>query len=54
MLSLDLSYLLAVEHLPLNLKDPFDRLLIIQAQAEKLPIASADVALDAYDVERLW
>lgn len=53
-LSLNLSYLLAVEHLPLHHKDPFDRLLIAQAQAEKLAVISADIALDAYDIERIW
>lgn len=54
MLDLNLNYLLAVEHLPLHHKDPFDRLLVAQAQAEKLAIVSADTALDAYDIERIW
>ena len=35
-------------------KDPFDRMLIAQAQAEGLPILSNDAALDAYSVRRLW
>jgi len=35
-------------------KDPFDRMLIAQAQAENLPLLSNDVAFDAYSVRRLW
>jgi PIN domain nuclease of toxin-antitoxin system len=35
-------------------KDPFDRMLIAQAQAENVPIVSNDPALDGYGVRRLW
>ncbi len=35
-------------------KDPFDRLLIVQAQVEGLPVISADAALDGYDLRRHW
>jgi PIN domain nuclease of toxin-antitoxin system len=35
-------------------KDPFDRMLIAQAQAESLPILSNDEAFDTYSVRRLW
>jgi len=35
-------------------KDPFDRMLIAQAQAENLSIISNDVAFDHYGVRRLW
>jgi PIN domain nuclease of toxin-antitoxin system len=50
----------SVEHavraglLPGPHKDPFDRMLIAQAQAENLPIVSNDTALDGYGVHRLW
>jgi PIN domain nuclease of toxin-antitoxin system len=37
--------------LPPHHKDPFDRLLIAQAQIEGLPILTADPAFKAYDVE---
>ena len=40
--------------LPMHHRDPFDRLLIAQAQAMNAPILSADTALDRYDVKRLW
>jgi PIN domain nuclease of toxin-antitoxin system len=35
-------------------EDPFDRMLIAQAQAENLSIVSNDRALDGYGVRRLW
>ncbi len=34
--------------------DPFDRMLIAQAMVEGVSIVSADAALDAYPVTRLW
>jgi len=35
-------------------KDPFDRMLIAQCQAEGLPIISNDRAFDDYGVRRIW
>jgi len=35
-------------------RDPFDRLIISQAIAEKMPIVSNDSAFDAYPVTRIW
>ena len=35
-------------------RDPFDRMLAAQAQAEELPIASRDVVFNGYGVRRLW
>lgn len=35
-------------------RDPFDRMLAAQAQAENLPIVSADTIFDSYRVRRLW
>lgn len=34
--------------------DPFDRMLIAQAQIEGLPILTADPAISRYDVETIW
>jgi PIN domain nuclease of toxin-antitoxin system len=45
---------LAVEKLPFHHRDPFDRLLVVQAQAEDLTIVSRDVLFDQYHVLRLW
>lgn len=35
-------------------KDPFDRMLIAQAQAENLAIVSNDTVFDRYGVRRVW
>ena len=35
-------------------KDPFNRMLIAQVQAENLPLVSNDAALDGYKVRRIW
>jgi PIN domain nuclease of toxin-antitoxin system len=40
--------------LPLHHRDPFDRLLVAQAQSLNIPIVSADAILDAYDIKRIW
>ena len=35
-------------------RDPFDRMLIAQAQTENLPIISNDRVFDRYHVKRIW
>jgi len=35
-------------------KDPFDRMLIAQAQAENLPIITNEMVFDGYGVRRIW
>ena len=45
---------LAVATLPAIHGDPFDRLLIAQAQVERLPILTADPHIARYDVETIW
>ena len=40
--------------LPRHHKDPFDRLLVAQAQATGWPIISADPVFDHYGVRRIW
>ncbi len=53
-LPINLSHTYRLSHLPLHHRDPFDRLLITQAQEEDLPVLSADSAFDLYDVEVIW
>ena len=53
-LSIELSHIAVVVTLPFHHRDPFDRLLVAQSIVEGLPIVSADVALDAYGVNRQW
>lgn len=43
-----------VRHLPHHHRDPFDRLLIAQAQLERMPIVTADASFHPYDVEVVW
>ncbi len=53
--SLDISteHALAVENLPHYHKDPFDRMLIAQAQVERLTLVTGDLRLKAYPVKIL-
>ncbi len=44
----------ATGELPLHHRDPFDRLLIAQAQLEGCAIVSGDSAFAAYDVPVVW
>jgi PIN domain nuclease of toxin-antitoxin system len=54
LLPISLPHLAAVAQLPQHHRDPFDRLLMAQAQTENLTILSADAALDAYGIARRW
>jgi PIN domain nuclease of toxin-antitoxin system len=45
---------LKVFSLPAHHRDPFDRILIAQAQAESLTILTADRVFAAYDVATIW
>lgn len=40
--------------LPSHHRDPFDRMLIAQAQLENLTLVTHDKQLEAYDVKILW
>jgi PIN domain nuclease of toxin-antitoxin system len=40
--------------LPMHHRDPFDRLLIAQAQVENVPIISAGEILERYGITRIW
>lgn len=49
-----LGHALRVYNLPVHHRDPFDRLLVAQAQVEKLPIVTGDPAIAQYPVEVIW
>jgi PIN domain nuclease of toxin-antitoxin system len=40
--------------LPMHHQDPFDRLLIAQAETEGMTLVSGDAAMRRYEVEVLW
>jgi PIN domain nuclease of toxin-antitoxin system len=52
-LPLTVPHGLAAGRLPLHHRDPFDRLLVAQAQCDDLTLVTADRKLIAYDVRRL-
>ncbi len=39
---------------PTDHRDPFDRLIVVQAKVEGMTIVSSDAKLDSYGVARLW
>jgi PIN domain nuclease of toxin-antitoxin system len=43
-----------IQDLPFHHRDPFDRMLVAQAQDEQLAIISADEIFDAYGMKRVW
>ncbi|HEY3118519.1 MAG TPA: type II toxin-antitoxin system VapC family toxin [Chloroflexota bacterium] len=53
-LPIELRHILAVADLPWLHRDPFDRLLVSQAQIEQMAILSADRAIAQYDVQVVW
>jgi PIN domain nuclease of toxin-antitoxin system len=52
-LPVTVTHALAVATLPFHHADPFDRLMIAQAQLENLTIVTADSAFEDYDVKLL-
>jgi PIN domain nuclease of toxin-antitoxin system len=54
LLSISTDHAIRAGLLPGPHKDPFDRMLIAQAQAENIQIVSNDHAFDAYGVRRIW
>jgi len=48
------AHVLRIESLPAHHRDPFDRMLIAQAQTETLQFMTADRVLTAYDVPIFW
>jgi PIN domain nuclease of toxin-antitoxin system len=53
-LPIHLAHALALQSLPLHHRDPFDRMLVIQSQIEKLAILTADPAIRSYAVNTIW
>jgi len=50
-LAIEHAHALRVNSLPAHHRDPFDRLLVAQAQVESLAILTADAVFQRYDVE---
>jgi PIN domain nuclease of toxin-antitoxin system len=53
-LPINLDHAIRAGSLPGHHKDPFDRMLVAQAQADNLAIVSSDPIFGHYGVRRLW
>jgi PIN domain nuclease of toxin-antitoxin system len=54
LLEIEPQHIQIVETLPFHHRDPFDRLLVATAMAERMPIITVDDNIPLYDVECLW
>ncbi len=54
LLPISVAHVSKVIDMPFHHRDPFDRLIIAQAQVEKIPVVSSYNCLDLYGVERIW
>lgn len=48
------THALAIYRLPTIHRDPFDRMLVAQAQVEDLVLVTNDRRIAAYDIQTLW
>lgn len=53
-LAISISHAVRAGLLPGLHKDPFDRMLIAQAQEENIPMVSNETLFDSYGVRRIW
>lgn len=53
-LSVQMQHVLQLTSLPNYHKDPFDRLLVVQSQVEKLPILTIDSVIHQYPITVIW
>jgi PIN domain nuclease of toxin-antitoxin system len=53
-MAIELAHAVRAGSLPRIHGDPFDRMLVAQAQIEGIPILTADPAIGRYDVETIW
>jgi PIN domain nuclease of toxin-antitoxin system len=53
-LGITVDHLKLVCQLPFHHRDPFDRLIISQAQVDQLPVISIDTVFDDYGIKREW
>jgi PIN domain nuclease of toxin-antitoxin system len=54
LLDISVSHTTMIADLPFHHRDPFDRLLVAQAQVEQFSLVSKDEIFDTYGINRLW
>ncbi|MFH1906958.1 MAG: type II toxin-antitoxin system VapC family toxin [Chloroflexota bacterium] len=53
-LNITVEHAAAIAILPFHHRDPFDRMLAVQAKIEKMILVSADPIFDAYEIKLVW
>ena len=53
-LAITIDHAVRAGQLPGTHRDPFDRMLIAQAQAENLPLISNEELFNGYGIRRIW
>jgi PIN domain nuclease of toxin-antitoxin system len=53
-LPIEVPHTAALLTMPFHHRDPFDRILIAQAQVENVSLISVDPAFDPYPITRIW
>ena len=53
-IAIEAPHALRAATLPAIHRDPFDRIIVAQAQLHAIPILTADPAISRYDVETIW
>lgn len=53
-LNIEPAHIYQLQTLPFHHNDPFDRMILAQAQVENLQLVSADSAFDLYGIDVLW
>ena len=51
---IDHDHCTLLANLPMHHRDPFDRMLVVQAQQRGVPVLTADPKFGAYDVPLVW
>ena len=54
LLSIEPAHIFALADLSFHHKDPFDRIILVQAQMEKLKLASVDTVFQQYGIDLFW
>ena len=54
LMPIEIEHCLGLTDLPFHHRDPFDRMLVVQAMCEDCRLLSTDRVLDKYGVQRIW